>query len=486
MTRPARPRRTLGLAVLATILAAPSLRADEPDATTLMGQPVADYRARRHELMERIRDDAGDRRAIVLLRGTDNRDREDFEEGRFRQNNWFAYLTGIEIPGAYVVLFPRDDRDILYLPPGRLGTAFSGGDRPIPEPGEESARRFGFAEVASTGRLLADVFGALGDPLRRSGGFGQGRSGGAIVYTVLPSARGPETAEGKFVDFLKQGAPTTEFKSVTPILGEMRKIKTEAELAVLQRAIDVTGDAQRAVMQTLRPGVYEYELEGALMGAFLKGGAFRPGFASIVGSGPNACIPHYFANDRKAEDGELVVVDIGAEVFNYTADITRTFPISGRFTDRQRELYQLVLDAQEHAASEMVPGKTTLGAMTGIASRFLRESPLRARDRQGNERTMDAFFIHGLSHYLGMDVHDVGNYGKPMQPGEVFTIEPGVYIPSENIGIRIEDDYLMTEDGPVKLSKDIPSDPDEIERLIAGSREKSGSKPEAQAVGIGN
>ncbi len=477
------PVRTGSVLLLAWLAVYPSMKSFGDADGDLLGQPVADYRARRQELMKRLRDESGDRKTMVLIRGTDNRDREDFEEGRFRQNNGFAYLTGVEIPGAYLVLLPADSRDILYLPPGRLGTAFSGGDHPIPPPGEETAQKYGFDEVASTSRLLADVFGTIADPLRPPSGFGFGRSDRAVVYTILPPSRRSESPEGRFLAFLKEGAPTTDFLSVAPILGELRKVKTDAELAILRRAIAITGDAQQAVMATVRPGRFEYELEGALVGAFLKGGSFRPGFASIVGSGPNACIPHYFANDRKMEDGDLVVVDIGAEFQYYTADITRTYPVNGTFSDRQRELYQLVLDTQEHAASQMVPGKTTLGEMTQIASKYLRQSPLRAEDRQGREQTMDRFFIHGLSHYLGMDVHDVGNFSKPMQPGEVFTIEPGLYIPTENIGIRIEDDYLMTADGPVKLSEEIPSDPDAIEHIIAEARENAASK--AGAVGVG-
>ncbi len=170
------------------------------------------------------------------------------------------------------------------------------------------------------------------------------------------------------------------------------------------------------------------------------------------------------------ESGDLVVVDIGAEIQNYTADITRTFPVSGTFSDRQRELYQAVLDAQEAVAKAIKPGETRLSELTEIASRSLRQSPLRAKDEDGKEHTLDHFFIHGVSHYLGMDVHDVGSGRQPLKPGEVFTIEPGVYIPAENVGIRIEDDYLVTEEGVEKLSRGIVSGAEDVERVIAGGR----------------
>lgn len=454
-----------------------------PAASDRMGIPALEFQARRQTLRAELKKAAGERPAVAILRGIDTRDREDFEEGRFRQDNWFAYLTGIEIPGAFLMLTTgfadQPDRDVLYLPTGSLGSAFSGGVQKLPPAGEESAKMLAFGEVAPTSRLLGDLFTTLADPMRPGGG-----SGRPALYTIKPTPRAADaSAEAKFVRFLKEGAPTTDFRDLAPLVAQQRKVKSKAELAILQRTIDITGNAQRAVMAAVKPGLFEYQLEGRLQGAFLDGGALRPGFASIVGSGPNACIPHYFANNRQMEAGDLVVVDIGAEVANYTADITRTFPVSGTFSPRQRELYQLVLDAQQHAADQMKPGKVRLYEMTGVVRKFLRESPLRAKDERGVEHTMDHFFIHGLGHYLGLDVHDVGNGGLPMAEGEVFTIEPGLYIPSEAIGIRIEDDYLMGPDGPIKLSAAIPSKPEEIEALIAEARRRAGEPVPMPAAG---
>jgi len=291
------------------------------------------------------------------------------------------------------------------------------------------------------------------------------------VYTLSPTPRATDHRPiAEAVRRLKEGAPERTFRELAPILHSMRKAKSPTEIVLLQKAIDITGEANEEVIRAIEPGKFEYQLEGKIIGAFLDGGALRPGFASIVGSGPNATIPHYFDNNRKMEDGDLVVVDIGAEYELYTADVTRTYPVNGKFTPRQRALYQLVLDAQAEAEKHMKPGETRLGQMTGFVSNYLRKSPLRAKDANGNEQTMDRFFIHGLSHYLGMDVHDVGSLSEPMKVGEVFTIEPGLYIKGENIGIRIEDDYLMTETGPVKLSGKIASTPDEIEAKIARAR----------------
>jgi Xaa-Pro aminopeptidase len=170
------------------------------------------------------------------------------------------------------------------------------------------------------------------------------------------------------------------------------------------------------------------------------------------------------------QPGETVVVDIGAEYNYYSADITRTFPVSGKFTLRQRQLYQLVLNTQRACEKYVQPGKTTLHELNQFAREFMRKSPLRARTVEGEEQTMDAFFAHGLGHWLGMDVHDVGGGSDVLVPGVVFTIEPGLYIPSEGTGIRIEDDYLVTEKGLEKLSSALPADPDRIEAMMRAQR----------------
>lgn len=452
----------------------------------ILGQPKADYQARRQTLMRKVREAEEKSLAklkeamkhappphrvgpmqidpVIVLVGQDE-PALGGGEGKFRQKNDFAYLTGVNVPSAALILRPRDDRATLYLPPLHPGAR--GLEEPLDGPGASSAAKYGFDRVESTETFLADLFRAIGDPRKPT----PGRSRVPVVYTITPAGlRDLLDSDAKFVRFLREGAPTTEVEPLSPMLGEMRKAKTCAELDLLRKAIAITGAAQAEVTGSIHPGVYEYELEAKIVATFLREGAERTGFPSIVGSGPNSTIPHYFANRRKLEDGDLVVVDIGAEYQLYTADITRTYPANGKFTARQREIYQLVLDAQKAAEAKVKPGETRLREMTGWTREFLKNSSLRAKDRDGEEHTMDHFFIHGLGHYLGLDVHDVGDTSKPLQPGEVFTIEPGIYIPAENLGVRIEDDYLVTEHGLEKLSKDIPSDPDEIEKGIAQAR----------------
>lgn len=442
--QPAILERTMNrtrLALLAATLALLNPPAIAQEPAPLLGQPRADFQARRREVARQVES------GIVVVRGTTIGGREDFEEGRFRQSNPFAYLTGVEVPGASLIIRPSPDGETIYLPDRRA----------------DSDETFGIAKVAPASRFLADLFGAVADA--------RAQGSRPVVYLLSPRpSERAQNPDARFVRWLREGLPDVDFRDLAPVLAEMRKAKSPAELDLLRRAIAITGDAQDAVMATIRPGLKEYQLEARVLGAFLDGGALRPGFASIIGSGPNATIPHYFESSRTIEDGDLVVVDIGAEYRYYTADITRTYPANGRFTPRQREVYQLVLDAQADAAAWMKPGVTRLNEMTHHTREYLRSSPLRARNRDGQDQTMDRFFIHGLSHYLGMDVHDVGDMARPIQVGEVFTIEPGIYIKGENIGVRIEDDYLMTEHGPEKLSGAIVSDPDEIEKRIAAAR----------------
>ena len=444
--------------ILACVLASPAAIGQDapPKENVLLGQPATDYAARRKAVMEQVAKLAGDEPSVILVRGADHRQREDFEEGRFRQKNDFAYLSGVDVPGSWLILLPAKGESTLYLPP-KAGPSVFSDQGSNPGPGDEAKALYGFDAVRPVSDLKTDFEAAVGD--------------GAAVYTLAanPSPK-DDRPEAKFIRSWKEDFPKAKFRELTATLGEMRKAKMPGEIALLQKAIDITGDANDEVIGVIRPGLYEYQLEGKVVGAFLNGGAMRAGFASIIGSGPNGTIPHYFDNRRKMEDGDLVVVDIGAEYELYTADVTRTYPVNGKFTPRQREIYQLVLDAQKAAEEHMVPGETRLFEMTGFVSNYLSKSPLRAKDEQGRDQPMNRFFIHGLSHYLGMDVHDVGSGSAPMQPGEVFTIEPGLYIKSENIGIRIEDDYLMTKDGLEKLTKGIASTPDEIEAKIARAR----------------
>ena len=223
----------------------------------------------------------------------------------------------------------------------------------------------------------------------------------------------------------------------------------------------ITSEALLQAMAEAQPGMYEYEVEATIEYGFRRRGAERLGFPSIVGSGPNGTILHYDDNRRRMEEGELVVIDVGAEYGYYSADLTRTLPVSGRFTPRQRRVYDLVLGAQQTAIDSIRPG-TSLGALNQSARLYLRS---RSSDLCGG-LGCDQYFIHGLSHWLGMDVHDPGAYSRRLEPGMVFTVEPGIYIPAESLGIRIEDVVLVTREGGEVLSSGLPRSAEALERTM--------------------
>ena len=458
------PVRACLIAVLALMIVSSAMpgfsRAAGVGNDRVSDQSKSEYRARRQKLMEQIKD------GIVVLVGARE---EDFGEvGRFRQRNDLMYLTGAEIPAAYLILVPasvasnKTAQEMLFIPARNPRAERWTG--PKLGPGPEAVERFGIQEVVASDKFnerLRQLFAPKTDGTRSQ----------LKVYTVIPRGPGAElTREHNFVENLKQSMAGIVIEDVSGKIAEMRKIKSQAEIALLQKAIDITGEAQRDAARTIKPGAMEYEAQAALEYAFSRNGAERSGFPSIVGSGFNSTVLHYNENRKRIEAGDLVVVDIGAEYSYYTADITRTYPASGKFTPRQREVYQLVLDAQRAAERAFKPGQSSLGQLQQAAIEVMKASKL--RDSAGN--TLERYFIHGLGHWLGMDVHDVGSYGV-MPVGSVFTIEPGIYIPEEKLGVRIEDDYLVTETGLVKMSRNIPFEPDEIERLMSQPKNTAGS-----------
>jgi Xaa-Pro aminopeptidase len=429
-------------------------QASAAEAGSLAGQPLSEYRSRRQSLIERVKD------GVIVLVGA--REEDLGEVGRFRQKNDFMYVTGVETPDAYLLLTPlklipeKTAQETVFIPARNLMKERWTG--PQLGPGREAEEKFGVREVASAATFKERLTAILSaPPFKVASGTPQ-----AKLYTIMPAGTNALTVrEQEFVQMVRQIAPHVQIVDVSPLIAELRKIKSPAEIALLQKAIDITGEAHRDLMQTVKPDIFEYQSQATLEYAFARNGAERPGFPSIVGSGIYSTVLHYNENRKKMEAGEVVVIDIGAEYSYYTADITRTYPVSGKFTARQREIYQLVLDAQRAAEKAFKPGQSSIAQLHKAAIDVMKASPL--RDKQGN--TLERYFIHGLGHWLGMDVHDVGTYGT-IPVGAVFTIEPGIYIPEEKLGVRIEDDYLVTENGLLKMSARIPSEPDQIEQLM--------------------
>lgn len=411
------------------------------DAPTLWGIPLSEYAQRRQRLSQMLESDQ-----IAILASESSPP----TRMKFRQESNFMYLTGLEaINGVLVILPPNSPLNVetvLFLPrQSRVSRLFEGAQ---PEPNEQTRRESGIEDIRERGELRAFLEEAL---------------------KAHPRVLVNRLARTGLSELIRELQPEAQIGGVERLLAQLRVVKSPAEIALMRKAVQASIAGHRALAQRLVPGVYEYELEGAAQDAFRRHGSEREGYPMIIASGANACILHYNANKRRVQANELVLVDIGAEYSYYTADITRTYPASGKFTPRQRALYLAVLDALKYAEKEAKPG-ITLRQLHQKVVEFFRNHPLRAKDENGVERTLDHFFVHGLSHMLGMDVHDL-DPGIPLQPGMVFTIEPGLYIPSEGIGIRIEDDYLVTETGVENLSRALPREPDAVERLVrAGKR----------------
>jgi Xaa-Pro aminopeptidase len=379
--------------------------------------PVERLVARRAALLDRL----GDGVAVVPAARLRSIERDYPQDSDYRESNDFFYLTGLEAPGARLVLVARTsgpDSTILYLPESESGPArWTGGSL---APGPEVSQLTGIADVR------------------------------------------PAPSDSTQSAVRRRGLEPIPVHQVTAELAALRQVKDADEVRRLRTAVAITTEALLEAMAEAKPGMYEYELEAAIEYGFRRRGAERVGFPSIVGSGPNGTILHYDENRRRMGEGELVVLDVGAEYGYYSADLTRTLPVSGRFTPRQRRLYDLVLGAQQTAIDSIRPG-TSLGALNQIARLYLRT---RSSDLCGG-LGCDQYFIHGLSHWLGMDVHDPGSYMRRLEPGMVLTVEPGIYIPAESLGIRIEDVVLVTREGGEVLSSGLPRSAEAVERAMA-------------------
>ncbi len=436
----------------------PSARAPgSPGADTarapFVRPPVSRLRARRSALLDSV----GTGRVVLPSARLRDLETEYLQASDFRQDNDFLYLTGLLTPNSWLVLSAGPEgaeRVVAFVPSADSARSRWTGGLPARE---ELSRRSGIDEIRSTAEfermVRADTGGA--DLLAGSGPL------------YLP--RGPRHGGRELVRRLEQrarsdsaGPGSRPVRDARPLLAGLRLVKDGFELRMLREAVAITGRGIRRALRGARPGDWEYQIEADVEYAFRRRGALRVGFPSIVGSGPNSVVLHYDDSRRRTESGDLVVMDVGAEYSYYTADVTRTFPVSASFTDRQRRVYRLVLGALRAALDAVRPG-ATLADVERAAREYMRANS----DGLCGERSCERFFAHGVGHWLGMDVHDVGGYGTPFRPGMVLTVEPGVYLRDEGLGIRIEEDVLVTESGREVLSAGIPRRPEEIERLMA-------------------
>ena len=437
---------------LALTLAAPLAANGQPGSPAGPVDPAL-LQARRAALFDRL----GTGLAVVSSARLRSIEGDYPQDADYRESNDFFYLTGLESPGSWLVLVAREsgaDEAILYIPArDEASEAWTG---PRLGPDAEAARLTGITDIRPAERALTDIAA-----LARNGG---------PLFVETPGADtgrcvGHSSDDGTCRPLVEQlpGVALTGARSISSEIAELRLVKDAQELRRMQRAIDITLDAHRAAASAIEPGMWEYQAEATIEYTFRMQGAERLGFPSIVGSGPYSTILHYDRSRRQMEAGDLVVIDIGAEFGYYSADVTRTYPVSGRFTDRQRAIYNLVLGTQQAAIDSIRPG-ITVARLNEISREYMRANSGDLCGPDGCER----YYIHGLAHWLGMDVHDVGDYNRPLEPGMVLTIEPGIYIPGEQLGVRIEDDVLVTPNGHRVMSEGMPRDAASIERAMAG------------------
>lgn len=282
-----------------------------------------------------------------------------------------------------------------------------------------------------------------------------------------------ETRDLRFSKWCKEKYPLHKYDRAQPILHEIRSIKSDLEIEQLEKAIHITEKGFKRVLKFIKPGVMEYEIEAELIHEFISNQSRRFAFQPIIASGFNACVLHYIENKSQCKDGELVLMDIGAEYGNYNADLTRCVPVNGRFSDRQKSIYNAVLRVQREAMAMLSPGNTIPEYHKEVGKIMEKElvglgllSNTDIKKQNPDQPAYKKYFMHGTSHHLGLDVHDYGYPQMKMKAGMVFTVEPGIYIREENIGIRLENDVVIKEDGVIDLMKNIPIETEEIEEFM--------------------
>ncbi|MBX3272613.1 MAG: aminopeptidase P N-terminal domain-containing protein [Sandaracinaceae bacterium] len=425
---------------------------------------------RRRQLLERMGE-----RAVAVIASTPVSIRNNDVEHEHRQDSDLYYLTGLDEPEAVLVVSSvhEEHRAVLFVRPRNPEREIWDG----PRVGVDGAREhLGLDAAFEVAELDAKLGGYLANAETLF--YRVGRDA-AMDARVLAAVEGTRRRHRYGIGF-----PTAIVDPAVHV-HEMRLVKEPGELDVMRRAAAITAEAHDAAMRVARPGAYEYEVEAEILRVFRQRGCERPAYGAIVGSGPNATILHHRRNDRRMADGDLLLIDAGCELEYYASDVTRTFPVNGRFSAPQRALYDVVLEAQKRCIEAVRPGATlpdvhavALRTLTeGLIVHGLIEAPL---DEALEKELYKPFYMHRTSHWLGMDVHDVGPYydrgaARPLAPGYVLTIEPGIYVAVDaevepkwrGIGIRIEDDVLVTEDGQENLTAAIPKEADELERRLA-------------------
>lgn len=381
-----------------------------------------------------------------------------------RQNNDLFYLSGIDQEESILVIFPHSHdpahREVLFLKETNDEIAVWEGAKHSKKSAYETSGiktvywLQNFEKVLKSMVCEAEnIYLNTNEHLRAS------------IET--------ETRDRRFINWMKENYPLHKYERVAPVMHTLRSVKSAWEIDLLQEAIDITEKGFRRVLSFIKPGVWEYEIEAEYMHEFLRNRSRGFAYTPIIASGFNACVLHYIDNNKQCKDGDLLLMDVGAEYANYNADMTRCIPVSGKFTPRQKEVYNAVLRVMREATKLLRPGTMLADYHKEVGkimeSELLKLKLITETDIKNQNPDWPAYkkyFMHGTSHFLGLDVHDVGLWHKPIQSGMVFTVEPGIYIREENLGIRLENNILVTESGQKDLFANFPLETDEIEALM--------------------
>ena len=383
---------------------------------------------------------------------------------KFKQNSDLVWLTGIEQEETMLILYPDNPdpkyREVLVLVrPNELKEKWDGHRLRA----KEATAMSGIKTI-----VWLDTLDALLQPWIH------------LCDTIFLNSNENDrkanlvpVRDYRYAEMMKQRYPLHTYKRSARILKELRAIKTPLEIEVMQNAMGITENAFRRLLQYIRPGVMEYEIEAEILHSFLMQRATGPAYNSIIASGDRARTLHYVENKQECKDGELILMDFGAEYGNYCADLTRTVPVNGKFTKRQKAVYNACLHLHRYAASILKPGISIIDYTDKVGEEatvifrkigLLKNSDIKNEDPEN--KAYRKYLYHGISHHLGIDVHDVGTRTEPIKAGMVFTIEPGIYIEEEQLGVRIENNFWITKNGNKDLMKNIPITAEEIESLM--------------------
>ncbi|MEC3906716.1 aminopeptidase P N-terminal domain-containing protein [Tamlana sp. 2201CG12-4] len=407
---------------------------------------------------------------IAILTSNDIKHNNADDVMDFAQNNDLFYLSGINQEETILVLYPEaykeENRAILFVKETNEHIKIWDGEKLTKE---EAANISGIKRV----EWVNDFETLLQYMAFEADGFYLGHN-----EHIKRVTKDQETRQDRMITWCKQKYPLHHYYRAAKITRELRPVKSQEEIDLIQKAAAISVESFYSILKAVKPNMKEYELEAELIYNLVKSGAKRHAFKPIVASGKNACALHYNTNDAICKDGDMILMDFGVCYANYNSDTTRCFPVNGTFSKRQKEVYSSVLHCLKEGSKLLKPGITHIdyekNMATLVEAELIKLGVLHADEvaNQDPERPLyKKYFMHGTAHYIGLDVHDVGLY-RTIEPGMVFTCEPGIYIPEEGIGCRLENDYLITEKGHINLTEDMPIEIEAIEALMNNKKEQ--------------